>query len=248
MTSPKLTLYSCNYCPFAARAVIAMAETRQEHDKIEVDISTPRPDWYLQEINPFGQVPSLKVDDKHIILESLIVTEYIADLHLESGLLPTDPLQRAQTSYLIQHWGSRTQAAIHKATITRDPVESAKLRQEVMMELEKVDVLLRNAVSDENPTTSFDSEKGSFLFFLGAKFTLADLAIAPFLARFFLISAFQKEGTHEEFEKSLQENPKVQRFLEWRDAILQRPSLQKATPAKDVLVNVYRKFLPKESN
>ena len=85
MASKKLTLYSCKICPFAARAVLAMAETRQAHDKVEIDIMAPRPDWYIKDINPYGQVPALKVGDDQVILESLFVAEYITDLHPESG-------------------------------------------------------------------------------------------------------------------------------------------------------------------
>ncbi|KAI7818569.1 thioredoxin-like protein [Gamsiella multidivaricata] len=224
MAPPKLTLYKCRYCPYAARAVLAMAETQQEHEAVEIDITVPRPDWYLKDINPYGQVPSLKIDDNHIILESLIVAEYIADLHPEVGLLPADPLQRAQARYLIHHWGARTQAAIHRATITLDPVEAAKLRQEVIVELEKVDVLLQNAVRSPS------REHGPF--FLGSKFTFADLAIAPLLARFFLVTAYQNDITYDEFEETLQENPKLKRFLEWRDAA-------------EFIKGFYRKFLPK---
>ncbi|KAG0245904.1 thioredoxin-like protein [Mortierella sp. GBAus27b] len=236
MTVPKFTLYTNKYCPYVARAAIALAETHHEHDKVEIDLTVPRPDWYLKDINPYGQVPALKVNDDNIILESLIVAEYIAEIHPESELLSNDALQRAQSRYLIQHWGSRTHPAIHKAIVSLDPVESAKLRQDVIVELEKVDVLLRKA-------SGRDESSGPF--FLGDKFTYADLALAPFLARLFLISAYQEKGTHEAFEASLRENPKVQRFLTWRDALLKRPSLQNATAPQEELVQAYRKYLPK---
>ncbi|KAI8605130.1 hypothetical protein EDD21DRAFT_411389, partial [Dissophora ornata] len=129
---------------------------------------------------------------------------------------------------------------IHKATVTLDPTESAKHRQDVVVELEKVDALLRNA-----PRKESDADGP---FFLGEKFTFADLAIAPFLARFFLVTAFQEKAVAAEFEKSLQGNEKVKRFLEWRDAAVQRESVQKATPEKEVLEDVYRKFISKSAN
>lgn len=85
MTVPKLTLYNSNLCPYAARAVIALAETNQEHEVVAIDLAVPRPEWYLKDINPYGQVPALKVGEDHIILESLLVSEYVADLHPEAG-------------------------------------------------------------------------------------------------------------------------------------------------------------------
>lgn len=81
----KFVLYANRFCPFAARAVLAMAETKQVHQVINIDLNAPRPDWYLKDINPYGQVPALKVNDKDVVLESLIVAEYIADLHPEAG-------------------------------------------------------------------------------------------------------------------------------------------------------------------
>jgi len=62
-----------------------MAETKQAHEKVEIDLSVPRPDWYLREINPYGQVPALKIDDKYVVLESLFVAEYLADLNPQAG-------------------------------------------------------------------------------------------------------------------------------------------------------------------
>ena len=85
MTVPKLTLYSAPYCPYAARAVLAFAETNLEHEVVSIDLTVPRPEWYLKDINPYGQVPALKVNDNHIVLESLIVVDYIANLSPESG-------------------------------------------------------------------------------------------------------------------------------------------------------------------
>ncbi|KAK3834463.1 MAG: thioredoxin-like protein [Linnemannia gamsii] len=237
MTVPKFTLYNANYCPFAARAVLALAETNQEHDVVELDLSVPRPDWYLKDINPYGQVPALKIGEDHIILESLIVAEYIADIHPEAGLLPKDALQLAQSPYLIHHWGARVQPPLFKATVTLDPVESAKAREEVITELEKVDVLLRKAVR-----TSEDKEGP---FFLGAKFTFADLALASFLTRIYLVGAYQQEGVEQEFEQSLKDNKNLQRFLEWREAISQRHTVQKASAPREIVIKNYRKFLPK---
>ncbi|KAF9988438.1 hypothetical protein BGZ75_009385 [Mortierella antarctica] len=85
MAALKLVLYKSYICPFAARAVLAMAETKQLHEAVEIDLDAPRPDWFLKDINPYGQVPALNVNDKDVVLESLIVAEYIADLHPEAG-------------------------------------------------------------------------------------------------------------------------------------------------------------------
>ena len=138
---------------------------------------------------------------------------------------------------MIHHWGARTQPALFKATITLDATESAKARQEVFTELEKVDVLLRNVVRTP------EDKEGPF--FLGAKFTFADLALASFLTRLYLVSAYQEEGVEQEFEQALKDNKNLQRFREWREAISQRPTVQKASAPREIVVKNYRKFLPK---
>ncbi|KAG0062803.1 hypothetical protein BGZ89_010390 [Linnemannia elongata] len=220
MTAPKLVLYNSDACPYAARAVIALAETNQDHEVIPIDLSVPRPEWYLKDINPYGQVPALKIDDKDIILESLFVAD----------LLPKDPLQRAQTRYLIHHWGARTQPAHHKATFITDATEAAANREALVVELEKVNKLLVDAHRVEGD--------GHGPFFLGDKFTFADLAIAPFLARFFLLGQYNdsKEVTQKEF-------PQLERFFEWKEAVTARLTVQKATPSQETLTNNYRKWV-----
>ncbi|GJJ70588.1 glutathione S-transferase [Entomortierella parvispora] len=230
MTVQKLVLYNSHFCPYAARAVIALAETQQAHEVVPIDLDVPRPQWYLDDINPYGQVPALKVDDKDIVLESLFVAEYVADLHPESGLLPKDPLQRAQTRYLIHHWGARTQPAHQKATFTLDPTEAAKYREELVVELQKFNKLLLGA-------HKLDSDADG-PFFFGEKFTFADLNIAPFLGRFFLLD--QYNGNKAITKES---NPELERFFEWKEAVVSRSSVQKATPSQETLTAKYRKWL-----
>ncbi|KAF9394759.1 hypothetical protein CPC16_010325 [Podila verticillata] len=232
MTVPKLTLYNSNLCPYAARSVIALAETNQEHEVVAIDLAVPRPEWYLKDINPYGQVPALKVGEDHIILESLLVSEYIADLHPEAGLLPSDPLQRAQVRYLIHHWGARTQPAIHKASFTLDTTEARKHLEDLIVELEKVDALLRNVHRKESDGF------GQGAYFLGDKFSFAEVALAPFLARVFLLESYNGNKL-----PTAAENPKIARFLAWKDAVTKRPSVIKSTPAQETLTTNYRKWV-----
>ncbi|KAI1300089.1 hypothetical protein EDD11_006334 [Mortierella claussenii] len=230
MTGPKLVLYNADVCPYAARAVIALAETQADHEVVPIDLSVPRPDWYLKDINPYGQVPALKIDDKDIILESLFVAEYLVDLHPEAGLLPFDALQRAQIRYFIHHWGARLQPVHFKVAFTADSVEANKHREELVAEFEKINKLLLNVHRKEG------DPEGPY--FLGERFSFADLAVAPFLARLFLLGHYNdvKPITAEEF-------PQLKRFFEWQEAVLKRPSVQKSTPSKESLVSGYRKFV-----
>ncbi|KAG0315401.1 hypothetical protein BGZ99_007487 [Dissophora globulifera] len=230
--SEKIVLYNHLLCPFAARAVIALAETKHEYEEVTIDLTQPRPDWYLKDINPYGQVPAVKIDDKHVIYESLFVAEYLSDLHPEANLFPKDPLQRAQVRYLVHHYGTHVNPVVLKTIHTADNEEAAKHRAELIVQLEKFAKLLDNVHRTEN-----DVKEGG-RFFLGDQFSFADLAIAPFLARQSLIGAYNnnEELTADEF-------PQLKRFFEWKDAVAARPSVQKSTPTTEYLTGVHRKWV-----
>ncbi|KAG0303500.1 hypothetical protein BGZ99_002664, partial [Dissophora globulifera] len=134
--SEKIVFYNDISCPFAARAVIALAETKHEYEEVYIDLTKPRPDWYLKDINPYGQLPAIKIDDKHVIYESLFVAEYLSDLHPEANLFPNDPLQRAQIRYLVHHYDTHVKPLQAKAAQTADNEEAAKHRAELIVQLE----------------------------------------------------------------------------------------------------------------
>ncbi|KAG0055255.1 hypothetical protein BGZ83_009187 [Gryganskiella cystojenkinii] len=229
-SSPKLVLYASKVCPYAARAILAMAETNQAHERVEIDLSVPRPDWFIKDINPYGQVPALKVDDKNVILESMFVAEYIVDLNPQAGLMPQDPLQRAQSRYLIHHWGAHTQPAFTKAAFSLEAATASERHQTWLRELERIDELLLEAKKTSDGP-----------FFLGDKFTFADMSLASFLTRVFLVEHFQGEGSFGfKFPVS---SPKLKRFLEWRDAVVARKSVVETLPNKEELAQLHQKFV-----
>ena len=50
----------------------------------------------LLEINPLGQIPTLRLPDGTALSESAAILIHLGSVHPESGLLPRDPSQRAQ--------------------------------------------------------------------------------------------------------------------------------------------------------
>ena len=46
--------------------------------------------------NPFGQLPSLELDDGRVIAETTVICEYLEELHPEPPLLGRTPLERAE--------------------------------------------------------------------------------------------------------------------------------------------------------
>ena len=145
-------------------------------------------------------------------------------LHLSIvSLFPTDPLQRAQSRYLIHHWATRTNPVQQKAILSLDASDASKRHQDYIAELEKVDNLLRNA-----PKSSEPGLDGKGPYFLGSRFTFADLALASFLTRVPLVEHFQKDLGFKFPSKD--ENPRLARFIEWQDAVVKRESVVKHLP------------------
>ena len=50
----------------------------------------------LLKINPLGQIPTLVLPDGGVLSESAAILIHLGDTHPESGLMPRDPLARAQ--------------------------------------------------------------------------------------------------------------------------------------------------------
>lgn len=61
-----------------------------------------KPEWYLENVNPLGKVPSVQSDGK-IIYESLVCAEW-ADDHFAGSrkIMPTDNYERAKQKMLVE--------------------------------------------------------------------------------------------------------------------------------------------------
>ncbi|KAG0270094.1 hypothetical protein DFQ27_000752 [Actinomortierella ambigua] len=229
MSAQKFTLFSSVVCPWAQRARVAIAETGLKAETVEIDLTRPRDPWYL-EINPYGQVPALKVEgEDFVILESNIVAKYIAELHPEAGLIVADPKERAQSDFLIHQFSNRVHSVFFKFIHTLDKVKRNELEADFLKQLHDFTRFLEKA--------SQSTGKGPFIH--GAKFTFADLSLAPLVSRYFLA-----ERLHPDYKfPNRKSHPELSRFFDWQDAVLARPSVISTTEDKDVLTELSKKYL-----
>ena len=82
MPRPKLSTNRTipDRCHHRSRSVhIALRELNLAHEQVHIDISVPRPEWYL-ELNERGQVPTL-VYDGEVLVESAAIVRFLADSH-----------------------------------------------------------------------------------------------------------------------------------------------------------------------
>ncbi|CAE6518360.1 unnamed protein product [Rhizoctonia solani] len=167
-----LTLYSSEICPFAQRTVIALQEAKADYTTYEIDLSN-KPEWYAPKINPASKVPAIayggpKVDpanpspESAKLAESLVLLEFIADLYPNSGLLSANPVERAQTRFIIDLFSTKVLPA-HSAVLWKG---------------ESVEALYNGLLALQS---QLESHAKPFLG--GDKINIADAAVAPFLAR-----------------------------------------------------------------
>ncbi|KAJ7472961.1 glutathione S-transferase [Mycena galericulata] len=226
----QITLYSAKICPFAHRTELALEEAKVGYTRFEVDLSN-KPEWYAPKVNPASKVPAIAFGGPQVppdqpspdsvkIAESLVLVEFIADLHPESALLPKDPVLRAQVRFFIDAVSTRF------VPTYMGPVARGTSFEPFWDALEFVQGLLakgkKYAVSDE--------------------FTAADIAITPFLARMEVwlkndIGAYKK-GEGAKAAEYFYSTPRFARIVKYYEDIKARDSF-KATFDADYIKEKY---------
>jgi len=122
-------------------------------------------------VNPAGQIPAVAYGGPQVqadqpspasakLAESLVLVEFIADLFPDSKIRPKDPLQLAKARFFVE---------ISRGVVVPVYTFLRKGESEALeKELEKIQSLL----------------PADAKFALGDDFTIADIAVAPLLARF----------------------------------------------------------------
>jgi len=210
-----LELISFKICPFVQRAVIMLLYTNTPYRITYIDLSSP-PEWF-KEISPFGKVPVLRVDDKHIIFESAVIDEYLNEVHCK-GLLPDDPLQRAIDRSWID-FGSNLlldfSGLIHASS-------AEKYTQQLELVKKEIDWL--------------EKKLGEGPYFNGEKCSLVDIAYAPLFMRTQLLNLNDQLFPAQHY-------PKVSA---WAKRLLAIDVLSKSVVSDfdEILVNHIRKKAP----
>ncbi|KAI0765393.1 hypothetical protein C8Q74DRAFT_1050999 [Fomes fomentarius] len=167
--SKLITLYSAKICPFAQRAEIALAEAKAPFTRFEIDLQN-KPEWYAPKVNPASKVPAIAYGGPKVspdqpspestkIAESLVLVELIGDLFPESGILPKDAVKRAQARFFVEGVSSKLIPAWYGYQMRNAPIDDFYKAVEYLQGLLP--------------------EQG----FAVGEYSLADIAVTPFLAR-----------------------------------------------------------------
>jgi len=167
-----LIYFGNRICPFAHRSWWAILEKGiDKFEYIHIDLGPIKPKWYAEKIYDAGTVPSI-FDSGKFVGESLIVAEYFEDKYPQQGtqLLPTDAYQRAEIRTIIYFWGEKVQKVLYGLLMNSDRSKDDELKENASKVLKTLND--KFAAQSSGP------------YFLGQTFSLADIAIVPFLDRF----------------------------------------------------------------
>uniref|UniRef100_A0A0W0EYB0 Putative glutathione S-transferase n=1 Tax=Moniliophthora roreri TaxID=221103 RepID=A0A0W0EYB0_MONRR len=206
----QLTLYTAKICPYAQR-----------------------PLWFTPQVNPASKVPAISYGgpivppeqpspDSVKLAESLILVEFVADLYPECGILPPDPVERAQARFFIEIFNTKVAPGFVGFLLRGEHFEA------LLKGLESLQVLL--------------SKDGPYV--LGERFSIADIAVAPFMGR--METALTNEvGAYEIGEgtkcwEAVTKDPKFEKLMKYYAALKQRPSF-KVTYDEEYMRDAYKK-------
>jgi glutathione S-transferase len=218
-----------NTCPYAARTFIVLKELGMAFDMREVS-GRPKPDWYLNTINPRGKVPAIQVPalDNEVVYESGICCEFLCDYssagdvlnYNPTELIPDDAVGRARMRLLNDHCDNvftKTQFTFLMNKNETKDVESSLDMEEALLAYEKA------------------LEKSGGPFLLGKAFTLSDVHLLPFMQRLVVSLRHFKS-----YELPLDKFP---RLLAWFELCSHRESVKGAALTEEKIIELYSMFV-----
>ncbi|TKA82577.1 hypothetical protein B0A55_01216 [Friedmanniomyces simplex] len=232
--APKITLYTNHRCPYAQRAHITLDTLNLPYDEVLIDLDTPRPQWYLDDINPRGLVPAIKYsvpgvfDKEEIITESGIVVQFLCD-SFPSPLLPGSKespfsaLKRARIAFFVDTWTSKIAPFQYQIMLAAPGEEKEGKTTEWLKVIEKeIEPLLADAAP----------------FFGGSgELTLAEVMVAPFLLRWFAL-ARDGEVVPRGFGEGLERLPGFER---WARAVVGEEMVRRVWDEEGVVATMKKR-------
>ncbi|OJT06013.1 hypothetical protein TRAPUB_3200 [Trametes pubescens] len=213
----QLTFYTSPYSPYCHRVHIALEEAKVEPSLVEIDLRPGcKPAWFTNKVNPMGTVPAFTYGGAPAppdqpspaalkLAESIVLIEFIADLHPEAALHPKDPelLARARLFITLSH--DTLHDAFRGFFFRGERIES------ILPSLEAFQALLAPSGYAVGP------------------WSMADVVVAPMIVRFMRLAGYEigkyPMGEGKRLLKALGE-PKFARFMQYYQSLWDRPSVK----------------------
>ncbi|KAI0367276.1 thioredoxin-like protein [Pilatotrama ljubarskyi] len=211
-----ITFYTSPYSPYCHRVHIALEEAKISVRTYEIDLRPGcKPGWYTK-VNPVGTVPAFAYGGPSVspeqpspdslkLAESVVLIEFLADLHPESGLHPMDPELRARARLFI--------------TLSHDTLHHAF--RNFFFRGERIDTILPSL-------EAFQALLAPSGFAVGP-WSMADAVVAPMIVRFMRLSLYEigkyPMGEGKKLLKALAE-PKFARYMQYYESLWDRHSVR----------------------
>lgn len=235
-SSSPTTFYSSWFCPFAQRVWIALEEKNVQYEYVEINPyeagvggrSTKKalpleekrrryPDFVAA--SPRGLVPAL-AHEGSTVCDSLVMVEYLEDRWPHaSPLLPEAPADRARARQWSSFAGANIIPKYYQLLMAQKPEAQEQARAQALDGL-------RTWVGAMHPTGPY---------FLGERFSYADVALWPWVERFLTVGAAYRQFR-------LPDAPEFERLRAWHAAVKRRPAVARTLADETRLVENYSEY------
>lgn len=236
-----LILYGGWFCPFVQRAWITLHEKKIAHQYVEINPYKKEAGFLA--LNTRGLVPTLAVpvDDgtrgkqqQKPLYESSVICEYLDEVYADPArhgpsLYPEDAYERARARIWIDHVSGKIVPAFYRFMQHSDakPYTLSEAREELLGHLK---TFIREADA-EGP------------FFLGSRFSMVDVMLAPWLCRFFLFDVYKEGGLGVPAKGEGSEDEALwERWRVWAEAVQARDSVLDTLSDRGRYVDAYRRY------
>jgi len=210
----EIVFYSGWFCPFVQRTWITLEERNIPYQYKEVNPYKKEPHFLA--VNPKGLVPAIEYHGK-ALYESLVLCEFLEDAYPEHAprLLPGDPYERAYARIWTDFISKSVMPAFYRTLQAQEPEKQREGRDELYSALGQL------AKQRRGP------------YFLGAQYSLVDVAVTPWACREFLLEEYR------EYKRA----DVPDGWKEWADLLEQRESVRKTLSDKEKYTHVYQRYL-----
>ncbi len=214
MTQP--TVFHIPVCPFCQRIKILL-ELKGLPDAVGyqvVDVTVPRPPELLRKTRGSTMLPVLETADGRILTESMVILQYLDDLHPQRPVAQPDPYRRAVEGMLCRMEGDLVNAG-YGWVMNQDRARSDGLRDKLLAQYARIDDFLVEHAPDST--------------FLFEDFGWAEAVFTPVFMRFWFVEYY--EGFQ------IPQEPRYARVRRWVQACLAHPAAQQAS--REEIVKLY---------
>ncbi|KAG0699206.1 hypothetical protein DFH29DRAFT_1015561 [Suillus ampliporus] len=233
----QLTLYLLKVSPRSQKSLTQIDRSNwlllsQPYKTYEVDLWN-KPEWFTSKVNPVGKVPAVTYGGPDVnpedpsplsakIAESNVILEFVADLYPDSGLMPKDPVQRANVHHFIDVTAKHIDDPFYAF------LQGRELYDDVLKGIEFVQGLLKEAG-----------------YFAGWRsLHHCRCGISPYLARLKIVAETDLGNFPVGMGYKLGEElkgPKFAKFMKYVERMLERPSLKQIHDEESV-ITFYKKI------